>query len=117
MEEHPIERFDPLLRNLLSWGLVERAAEGGWRLRPEVHDRLNRLAHVADAADTSQIVYFGHACAGCRSSGMTRLRDGVYLCDRCRRAADLAAVATPLPAPAGDRQRRTVRDRMRNVAS
>lgn len=117
MEEHPIERFDPLLRNLLSWGLVERTAEGGWRLRPETHARLDRLAHVTDRAEASEIVYFGHSCASCRSSGMTRLRDGVYLCDSCRRAADLAAVATPLPAPAQGTHRRTGLDKKRRVAS
>lgn len=117
MEEHPIERFDPLLRNLLSWGLVERNADGGWCLRPETHERLDLLAHVTGNDVVSEVVYFGHNCAGCRTSGMTRLRDGVYLCDPCRRAADLAAVATPLPAPKEGKQRRTVFDRKRKVAS
>ncbi|MGH8988485.1 MAG: hypothetical protein ACRDXC_07805 [Acidimicrobiales bacterium] len=99
MNEHPIERFDPLLRNLLAWGLVVEAEEGGWTLRPDVAERLPALARYARGDQPSEVVYFGHLCAGCRSKGLTRLRDGRYLCDECRRAADVAAVATLLPEP------------------
>jgi len=110
MNEHPIERFDPLLRNMLAWNLVEET-EGGWVLRPEVADRLNGLARYTRRDQPSEVVYFGHICAGCKSNGLTRLRDGSYLCDECRKAADLASVATLLPEPEARRARRFSRSR------
>jgi hypothetical protein len=109
MDEHPIERFDPLLRNMLAWHLVEETDGGGWALRPDVADRLDRLARYTKGDQPSEIVYFGHVCAGCRSSGLTRLRDGQYLCDDCRKAADVAAVATLLPEPGAPRASRLSR--------
>lgn len=117
MDEHPIERFDPLLRNMLAWQLVEENHEGTWSLRPEVARRLKHLVDVSRRTDASEIVYFGHACASCHSSGMTRLRDGMYYCDACRRAADLAAVATRLPAPEERKARRRSLHRDRSIAS
>ena len=111
MDEHPIERFDPLLRNMLAWHLVEETGEGGWALRPEVAARLTLLAEYTKGDDASEIVYFGHVCAGCRSNGLTRLRDGRYLCDDCRKGADLAAVATLLPEPEAPKARRFSRSR------
>lgn len=117
MDEHPIERFDPLLRNMLAWQLVEETPEGTWALRPEVARRLNHLVKVSRRNDASEVVYFGHVCAACHMSGMTRLRDGQYLCDACRRAADLAAVATPLPAPEERKAKRISFHRARSIAS
>lgn len=117
MDEHPIERFDPLLRNMLAWHLVEETAEGTWALRPDVARRLNHLVELSRRNDASEVVYFGHTCAACHTSVMTRLRDGRYLCDPCRRAADLAAVATPLPAPEERKARRGPFHRARDIAS
>lgn len=117
MNEHPVERFDPLLRNLLAWRLVEESPTEGWALRPDVVQRLQSLAHFSRRENPSDVVYFGHTCGGCHSRGLTRLRDGHYLCDPCQRAADLAAVATPLPAPDEAKPRRTVRERVRKIAS
>jgi ribosomal protein L37AE/L43A len=111
MDQHPIERFDPLLRNMLAWNLVEETEAGGWALRPEVADRLGGLAKYAKGSQPSEIVYFGHVCAGCKSNGLTRLREGQYLCDDCRKAADLAAVATLLPEPEARKARRFTRSR------
>ncbi len=111
MNEHPIERFDPLLRNMLAWNLVEQTEGGGWALRPEVAARLNGLARYAKADQPTEVVYFGHVCAGCKSNGLTRLRDGQYLCDDCRKAAELAAVATLLPEPEGHKTKRFSRSR------
>lgn len=115
MDEHLVERFDPIFRNLLSWGLVEPSPDGGWELHPDAAARLTHLSHMRRATESSEVVYFGHACAVCRASGLTRLRDGQYICDACRRAADLAAVATPLPAP--DERRPKRRFRSQRVAS
>ena len=109
--EHPIERFDPLLRNLLAWDLVEEKDGGRWELRPEVVQRLAGLASYTKRDKPSEVVYFGHICARCKSNGLTRLRDGVYLCDECRRAADVSAVATLLPAPEEQKRRRSSRSR------
>lgn len=109
MDEHPIEQFDPIFRNLLSWRLVEPTPGGGWVLHPDAADRLTHLSQAARSAESAEIVYFGHPCAVCRASGLTRLRDGQYICDACRRGIDLAAVATPLPAPEEDKPKRWFR--------
>ncbi len=111
MDEHPVERFDPLLRNMLAWNLVEETAGGRWELRPDVVERLASLTRYTKREQPSEVVYFGHVCAGCKSNGLTRLRDGSYLCDDCRRSADLAAVATLLPAPEQRKPRRFSRSR------
>ncbi len=111
MHDHPMDRFDPLLRNMLSWDLVVETEDGSWILRPEVVERLGHLARYTRPNEPSEVVYFGHICAGCRSNGLTRLRDGVYLCDECRRAADVAAVATLVPAPETEKPRRFSRSR------
>lgn len=111
MNEHPIERFDPLLRNMLAWNLVEQTDGGDWALRPEVAARLDGLARYARADQPSEVVYFGHVCAGCRSNGLTRLVDDRYLCDDCRKAAELATVATLLPEPEARKARRFSRSR------
>lgn len=117
MDGHPIERFDPLLRNLLAWCLVDQDDDGRWSLRPEVGQRLTQLTELTRHDAPSEVVYFGHACATCRANGLTRLRDGRYLCDGCRRAADLAAVATPLPKPRDQKSRRSVLHRDGGLAS
>ncbi|MDA8318048.1 MAG: hypothetical protein M0010_23205 [Actinomycetota bacterium] len=114
MDEHPIEQFDPLLRNMLTWDLVQETGDGRWDLRPDVAERLATLARYTNRSEPSEVVYFGHVCAGCKSNGLTRLRDGMYLCDECRRAADLSSVATLLPEPERQRPRRF---RSRKMAS
>jgi len=110
MNGHPIERFDPLLRNMLAWDLVEETGDG-WRLTPDVARRLADLARYTKRNEPSEVVYFGHTCAGCKSNGLTRLHEGRYLCDECRRSADLAAVATLLPAPRVEKPKRFSRSR------
>lgn len=116
MDEHPVERFDPIFRNLLAWRLVEPLPDGGWQLHPDVVARLSHLSHMTKPSETTEVVYFGHACVTCRASGLTRLREGQYICDACQRAAVLAAVATPLPAPE-ERKPKRLRFRSQRVAS
>ena len=111
MNDHPIEQFDPLLRNMLAWDLVQETEDGRWDLRPHVAERLASLATYAKRSEPSEVVYFGHPCARCKSNGLTRLRDGQYVCDECRRAADVSAVATLLPAPEREKPRRLTRSR------
>jgi ribosomal protein L37AE/L43A len=115
MDEHLIEQFDPLLRNLLAWDLVQEADDGRWALRPDVAERLGALARYTKRSEPSEVVYFGHPCAVCKSNGLTRLRDGKYLCDACRRAADVSSVATLLPAP--EQQKPRWFSRSRKIAS
>lgn len=115
MDEHPIDRFDPLLRDMLAWRLVEETPDGEWALRPHVAQRVAHLAGLSSREGPTEVVYVGRTCAECRSSGLTRLRDGRYLCDPCRRAADLAAVATPLPREQERKGRRSVFHRAREA--
>ncbi len=115
MSQHPIERFDPLLRNMLAWDLVHETDPGRWELRPDVAERLTGLTKYTKRDEPTEVVYFGHTCVGCKSQGLTRFRDGQYLCDDCRRAAELAAVATLLPAPEEQKPRRFMK--VRKIAS
>lgn len=114
--DHPVEQFDPLLRNLLAWRLVEETSDG-WCLRKDVAERVGKLASTSHRSTASERVYFGHACARCHSSGLTRLQDGQYLCDPCRQAIELESVATALPVPQERGKRRFAKSRAHPLAS
>jgi hypothetical protein len=88
-EEATLARFDPMLRALVTFGLVEpeRAGSNGdgghhWRLNPAVERRLDSL--VPPAPPVEKLIYFGHRCGACGEHGPTRLRGGAYLCEACR---------------------------------
>jgi hypothetical protein len=75
-------RFDVLLRDLLSLGLVERRnGELLWQLSSPAQRRLESLACPRPPAD--KVVYFGHHCGACHELRPTRFRFGRYLCDPC----------------------------------
>lgn len=115
MEEHPIERFDPLLRNMLAWRLVHEEPDGTWSLPPDVCERLTSLAELTRRPESSAVVYFGHVCAECRTSGATRRYEGRFVCDACRQALgrpEAEAVATTT-----GRRRLVSRHRARGLAS
>ena len=84
----PADAFNPLLRSLLSWGLVERRVEddGGvrWELTGPAQERLESLNPRARKAAKS-LAYLDHFCARCRQQRLTHLRDGRYLCAECER--------------------------------
>ncbi len=95
-----LDRFDPMLRALVTFGLVEPesgddgrdtgdARNGGrtarWRLIPAVQRRLEEL--VAPAPPADKLIYFGHRCASCGQHAPTRMHSGVLLCDACREVA------------------------------
>jgi ribosomal protein L37AE/L43A len=82
---HPIETFDPLLRDLIAWGLVTRTGEGrgSWKLAESAERRLSELAGAKGVVDAESVLYFNHRCAACRAHGPTRLRDGLYICGNC----------------------------------
>jgi len=102
---YPIKTFDPLLRDLVAFGLVQRGdgAGGAWQLSAAVQRRLDELANPTGAPAPERLVYLDHRCASCRRRGVTRLFEGAYLCDAClqeRRSPPSAPpLAEALPAP------------------
>lgn len=84
----PIETFNPLLRSLLTWGLVEHVegADGcpRWVLIEEVQERLDALTPPPREAPAS-LAYLDHLCGRCREQRLTHLIDGRFLCERCER--------------------------------
>lgn len=86
MEQHrfPIKTFDPLLRDLVAWGLVERAEKPtpSWCLTEAAEQRLTELVRTTGPVDAERLIHF-QRCVLCRKYGATRLRQGNYLCDSC----------------------------------
>lgn len=80
-QKHLVERFDPLLRDLLAFELVEAEEEGHWTLAPEVQQRLSALVAVRRPA--AAVLHIGFPCARCHASAVTRLHEGRLLCDAC----------------------------------
>jgi uncharacterized membrane-anchored protein len=60
----------------------EPASEATWRLSERAQGRLGSLTHQGASGDP-KLVYFDRTCAGCGYRQLTRLHDGVYLCDTC----------------------------------
>lgn len=106
-----IERFDPILRNLLAWDLVTKEGSEGeesWRLVPDAEQRLSQLARSSTPPDIRKVVYLDHRCADCQQRRPTRPQGAVFLCDACRelrraparaKAPAQAVVATPRRRP------------------
>lgn len=99
----PVDAFNPLLRSLLSWELVERRedGEGGhyWALIDEAQERLEKLTPPPRRA-TATLAYLDHWCARCRQQKLTHLIDGRFLCEECERAeSETGDVTTPRPQP------------------
>jgi ribosomal protein L37AE/L43A len=104
-----IETFDPLLRDLVSWGLAVPgpSGDGTWLLVEGAQHRLAELAARSPVLAEGQLVYLDHRCGRCGRSGLTRLERGAYLCDSCRtpRAARVEG-ASPALSPGRVRRRR-----------
>jgi len=80
----PIERFDPLLRNLVSWNLVTRGTRPhSWRLTEAAQRRLEELAASTGPVTAERMVYLDHFCADCHLPVRTRVYEGLYLCESC----------------------------------
>lgn len=101
--QYPIETFDPILRDLVTWQLVVRDESGDgapWRLAERAERRLDALltSNAKFAADS--LIYFDHICASCRRHAPTRLHQGAYLCEDCwrRERATVSLPAEPEPA-------------------
>lgn len=100
-QDYPVETFDPLLRDLVCWGLVTRqegAPEAPWQLVSAAQKRLDEL-QPASAPHAVSVVYLDHRCADCRQRGPTRIHEDCYLCEKCRveRQDPLDTVATEQP--------------------
>jgi hypothetical protein len=82
---HPIKTFDPLLRDLVGWGLVTKAKDGSgkWLIAEHAQRRLDELVHLVSPIDAQNVVHFNRKCAQCQQQKPTRLRDERYLCDPC----------------------------------
>jgi hypothetical protein len=95
-----LARFDPMLRALVTFGLVEPDGEpdnGGprpsWHLIPAVQRRLESL--VAPSPPAEKLIYFGHRCGSCGEHGPTRMSDGAFLCAACATAAGTERAPRP----------------------
>ncbi len=97
---YAVEKFNPLLRSLLSWHLVDRV-EGDdgthrWELTEAAQEQLDKLTPTRQRA-VKALAYLDHWCANCREQRLTHLLDGRYLCEDCERRE----AAGPVPEPAG----------------
>jgi hypothetical protein len=101
--DYPIETFDPLLRDLVGWRLVERqdgSAGTPWQLVSAAQRRLDEL-FPTEGAGARAVVYLDRHCADCHQRGLTRLEGESYLCDSCsaqRQEQPQALVTEPAPA-------------------
>jgi hypothetical protein len=89
-EEATAARFDPMLRTLLTFGLVvEQSVEDGgpreWVLTPAAQRRLAALSSPTPPPD--KLIYFGHRCGSCGENAPTRFSGGAFLCGACRESA------------------------------
>ena len=99
-DPHTNGQLDPLLRELLDFGLVERdPSDGSWHLSESARARLNLLAVPHPPAE--KIVYFGHRCTACGQVRATRFRAEGYVCDDCATTAPIADWVEPLPTASG----------------
>src|SRR6202044_1293501 len=96
--------FDPLLRDLIAWGLVttDNAGRGTWKLVDAAERRLSEIAGAKGTVNAESVLYFNHRCSVCRAHGPTRLRDGLYVCGNCsvrvvQEKPETAAVVTSQP--------------------
>ena len=105
-EEIPIETFDGLLRDLLTWDLVV-PGEGDdaqtWNLVARAQRQLGVLASARGPWPAERTAYLGRQCADCGGRRLTWLREGSYVCDPCLqkrldcRQDEPTSLASPTP--------------------
>jgi len=103
-EDRTLSRFDPMLRALMTFGLVEQDHDGvddastTWRLTAAAQRRLQAL--VTPVPPAEKLIYFGHRCGSCGEHAPTRISSGTFLCDACRNTPvdELAPRREPRPA-------------------
>jgi hypothetical protein len=98
---HPVETFDSLLRDLITWGLVVRQEETTgvhWQLVPSAQQRLDELEPSLQLAGVD--VYLNRRCVGCNRRTLTRRHDENYVCEACwAERQGRAQVTTLVPEP------------------
>jgi len=86
IEEPTLARqLDPVLRELVAFGLVEKHIEGDqatWVLSDAAQHRLCLLDRPAP--DAASMFFVGHRCDRCREHAVTRRVGERYLCASCR---------------------------------
>ncbi len=85
-KEIPVETFDALLRDLVTWKLVapgEGDHEGKWHLVPRAQQRLEELTKTRGPWPPERTAYLGRRCADCGQRELTWMRLGTYLCEPC----------------------------------
>lgn len=80
--------LDPLLRELVAFGLVEKVAAGGWELTGAAQRRLSALDRPVP--DQASMFFVGHRCDRCRDHTVTRRVGSAHLCARCLAEMDAA---------------------------
>jgi hypothetical protein len=84
--EIPIETFDALLRDLVTWNLAvpgDGDDAQAWHLVARAQQRLGELTANRGPWPAERTAYLGRRCADCGGSQLTWLRDGTYVCDPC----------------------------------
>jgi ribosomal protein L37AE/L43A len=111
---HPVETFDPLLRDLVAWGLVDRDDDGAgaWRLVDAAQRRLSELVAVSGKRSAESLLYFDHLCSRCHRRELTRLIGGSYVCAPCNDATLDEEMRVDMP-EVGERRQRQARRRKR----
>lgn len=109
-KEIPVETFDALLRDLVTWGLVvptDGEADQGWLLVPRAQERLAQLTRTRGPWPEERTAYLGRRCADCGGREVTWMRHGSYVCDPCwqRRLAHSDDDASEVAAGGSNRSR------------
>lgn len=80
--QRALERFAPLLYDLMEWGLVHHSDDGRWVLREDVQARLDRTEALRRRSTAAVAV--GRRCQACGTTCVTWMVDGHWLCSDCR---------------------------------
>jgi hypothetical protein len=90
-----LDRMGPILRDLVSFGLVERTETGRFELREDVQRWLAE-AFVRSGPPGTAEVFVGRQCQRCGNTGVTRLVEGIRICASCQ-ATPVAEVVPDEP--------------------
>jgi len=106
-EQVPVNTFDPILRDLLYWGLLVQVDEPNghhWQLAERAERRLDEIAVESSTFAVERMVYLDHRCDVCGFRRLTRVRDSRYVCDECWPRTEPPTHAEGVSAPADKRR-------------